>query len=185
MRDGIRCSASPPVDHHPPNRNYPGRRQAAGAWRNPAPFAPLPHRSSCRHAGGNCPSRHRQSAPICGAVWTSRNCLPSSRTGFGDEQASSRPVHPEAPAIQSRSWRNRGRISAFPRKSKWSGSTGRQVASRCQSLGSLRADAAILVTGRSKAPSSTRCIPYLVVTPQNIVDLKGKKENATFLKAAS
>ena len=43
---GIPCSAPPPADRRRPSRSCPGRRPAAGAWRNPAPCAPAHRRSA-------------------------------------------------------------------------------------------------------------------------------------------
>ena len=60
---GIRCSAWPRADRRRPNRNFPARRSAAGAWRNPAPCAPARRRSPGRRAEGICPSRRRPRAP--------------------------------------------------------------------------------------------------------------------------
>ena len=136
---GIRYIASRPADRHQPTRNFPARQPAAVASRNAVPSGPWPHKSSCRHAGDSYPSRHRRYGPIYGAVSTSRNCLPSSHRGCGDAPASARHAHQAAPAKQSRSSRNRDRISAFPRKSRWWGWTVGSRLERCQSRQSLHA----------------------------------------------
>ena len=54
-RGAPRCSASPPADRRPSSRNCPGRRSAAGAWRNPAPCAPWRRRSRVSPCGWYLP----------------------------------------------------------------------------------------------------------------------------------
>ncbi len=54
-RAGTRCSARPPADRRRRSRSCPGRRPAAGAWRNPAPCAPARRRSARLPCGWNLP----------------------------------------------------------------------------------------------------------------------------------
>ncbi len=99
------------------NRNYPARRRAAGAWRNPAPYEQARRKSTGRHEGDIYQLHHRRHERICDRTCSIHTRSHASTRECAGARASVRRAHRGSRGSRLRSWRSRDRT--FSSRLRW------------------------------------------------------------------